>query len=62
MYKDEKKMFPPYISEFLSEIKFEIKKIKDKSKQKQILENWDNKEHFLEEIGDTLSIAINEYF
>jgi hypothetical protein len=60
---DDEKPLPDYVSEFFNEIKTNIKKeLKDKNKQKEIIEYYDNYENFMSEINFSMNEMLDNFF
>lgn len=57
-----KKPYPEYALEFFDEIKVLVKTKKTQDKQKKILDDYDNEEHFMSEINFTMNESLNRFF
>ena len=56
------KPFPDYVFSFFEEIKILIKITKTQEKQKKILDDYNNEEHFMSEINFTMNESLNRFF
>lgn len=56
------KPFPDYVFSFFEEIKILIKITKTQEKQKKILDDYNNEEHFMSEINSTMNESLNRFF
>lgn len=54
--------FPDYVLEFFDEIKVVVKTARTQEKQKKILEDYDNEEHFMSEINFNMNESLNRFF